>query len=1033
MAHTTESKLDNLKILEHISDAAFLFEKDGSVGFQNKASFSAFGQIDNFWNYFALDPKIHPELQNFSQTNSVNLKHKLHFKEYNFNIQLNSNHSFFAIIQTEKTLTEDINLRHTYYQIGNLTKTTKNLEELLSKIHALLIDQMQAHNMTVCIDNQETNCLDFIYYFDEEFGGQKKSYSREKTIGLNEYILKTKTAHLLYAEDIIELKKKKILDPIGTIPKIWIGVPMIYNDHLIGVLSVKSHSNRKKFTQEDLEFLQFITIQISFGIERKIYEDRITDQSARLRSIFESGNQLIWSVNKKRQLTSFNENYAKVIEQLHGIRPEIEANKNKILLLSAGEFTELIKEKYNLAFEGISQQYETSFVETDGTTTWRQMFLSPIYSSDGKINQISGIAHDITDKKLNELAVSESEKKFRQIFETLQDIYIKFNGRDEIEIISPSVMQITGFEQDELIGKNVRDFFVPKNEGDLELLKNLLNKDKSVKNFELNLVTKSGELIPSIANLDAVLNNHNKTIGVQGVIRDIYELQTITEELKKAKIEAEHSLKVKENFLANMSHEIRTPMNGIVAMIDMIKETKLNRLQNEYINTVQESSHVLMKILNDILDLSKLEAGKMEFRKENVSVKEILQKAFLLFSQKAKSKKIIFNYYSDPKIPKYVISDETRLIQILLNLISNAIKFTDFGGEVSVTATLIEDFEHFSCIKFVISDTGIGIDETEIEKLFKSFNQADSSITKKYGGTGLGLSISKELCNLLGGDIEVRSIKGKGSSFFFTLNTPKFNLENENNLSNISYPIETRNLKKLKVLVVDDNDVNRKVCMLLLSQEKAEIHFATNGKEAIQQLESNKFDAVLMDIQMPIMDGVAALQEINNRNLRKKAKIIALTAYSMEEDKEKFLSMGFDSYLAKPITRDRLIQSILDLPKEQEPKETYIINKETKQNIVKIGGEALYLELLQDFNIETKELIQEIKIALGKRDWKSIHLHAHQIKGSAGSLGLDKLYNLAHTLEQETLKNNSAAIFSFVDDLLKEYENFVIWHYKLLK
>lgn len=1027
MTNSLDSSQLNFKFLDKISDSILIIEINGDVIFQNKVCLSNFGAISNFNSFFSLQNQF-DAIDTSTDTNSWNIQNE----DYNFEFNQYNENYFYIVINSTKKITEESTIHSIYYKIGNLTKTTKNLDDLLEKIHHLLIEEMHANNMTVCIDNKANNSLDFIYYYDEESGGRKKSYSREKAKGLTEYVLETQQAHLLYQENIIELKNNNIVEPIGEIPQIWIGVPMIYNDELIGVLSVKSHSSRKKFNFEDLEFLKFITIQISFGIERKAYEDKITDQTARLKSIFESGDHLIWSVNKQRKLTSFNENYALVIEKLHGVRPKIEDSKNKILLLSDGEFTELITNKYNLAFQGIPQQYETSFEEINGVTTWRQMFLSPIFSADGKINQISGIAHDVTYKKLNELAITESEKKFRHIFETLQDIYIRINGRDEIEIISPSILQITGFEPHELIGRNVREFFIPKHKGDLELLTRLMHDEKSIKNFELNLLTKTGELIPSIANLDAVLNNHNKTIGVQGTIRDIYELQTITEELKKAKQEAEHSLKVKENFLANMSHEIRTPMNGIVAMIDMLQTTKLNHNQKEYVSTIYESSHILMKILNDILDLSKLEAGKMDIRKEEVSIKDIIQKSFLLFSQRAKSKNIIFNFHVDPKIPKRVISDETRLIQILLNLTSNAIKFTQVKGEVSITAQIIEDFDNWISVKFEIKDSGIGIDKNEIQKLFQSFNQVDSSITKEYGGTGLGLSISQELCSLLGGKIEVDSKKGKGSNFHFTLNFAKTKESYQNDQLGIINPSEKRNLKNLKILVVDDNEVNRKVCSLLLNEEKAIVQLASNGSEALNLVHSTQFDIILMDIQMPVMDGVTALNHIKKISAAKKTKIIAVTAFSMEKDREHFIELGFNNYLAKPITRDTLIKSILDDPKEKSFFENdsianEFLNLNQQKEILKIGGEALFLEVMNDFKNETDLLIIELKNAIRARDLTTIHQIAHQIKGSAGSVGLTNLYKICHKIEQEIKNLSNLEAYAIIEEVFKEYEVFEKW------
>lgn len=1022
-----------LEFIDQLSDLVVIIDREGKIVRQNKA-FSTIYLISS--GESLVDLSLNSEhLENLIRSHTPGESAAVHLmlELENRLIDLSGHFSClgknqFLLVLSDKTREiYDQKTRLVYSKIGDISRNSSNLPDLLSQIHQLLKKEIGANNLSVCLINQKNELLDFPYNVDEELHGQIAPYQRSIKKGLIEYVLKNQEALLLREADITKLVDQKKIVPLAGIPKIWLGVPLVYNDHTIGVIAVKSHSNRNKFDENDLDLLKFISLQISFVIEKQKYEDRLIAQSAILESIIESGEHLIWSVNRERTITSFNSSYGEMIYQIHGEYPTHD-RQSKILLLSDPKFEKFVSEKYDLAFKGESQHYETSFEDKDGKITWREMFLNPIYSNHGTIDEISGIAHDITRKKRIELELVENEQKFRNIFESLQDIYIKINHKDLIEIVSPSVEQVMGYTPAELIGQSVHDFFEEVKPKDLDRLQYLLENNKSAKNFGILLNKKNGRKVPGIINFTAITGRNNVLLGMEGVIRDISEIQQVTNELKLAKKEAEESLKIKESFLANMSHEIRTPMNGIVAMVDLLSETKLSRSQIDFVGTLRESSHILLNILNDILDLSKLEAGKMEVRKESISVVNILQKTYLLFSQKAKSKNIKFNFYSSPDIPGVLISDETRLIQILSNLVSNALKFTPEKGEVSLTASSINKKDS-SEIRFQVKDNGIGIKPENLKKLFRSFNQLDSSITKEYGGTGLGLSISNELCRILGGEIKVDSKYGRGSTFFFSISMEKVKAS-EQNIKKTEPP--KRNLKNLRILLVDDMEVNRKVASLLLEKQQALVQVASNGKEALSLANTGQFDVILMDVQMPVMDGITALYELKKLDRLQNTKIVAMTAYSMEKDRDKFLSLGFDNYLSKPVTAEKLIQSILDEPldfiERQKTANLHSIFDESQvQNIKDIGGNEMFIDLLYDFKHESDGMIEELENALKQHNKSQILDITHSIKGSSGSVGLKNISNASRFVEQSLQNNIQIDLRSSVEEVFKEYKTFVNW------
>jgi PAS domain S-box-containing protein len=603
---------------------------------------------------------------------------------------------------------------------------------------------------------------------------------------------------------------------------------------------------------------------------------------------------------------------------------------------------------------------------------------------------------------------------------------VTISSSGKITDMNEALTNITGLTRKELTDSDFLDYFTEPQKARAVYLE--VFAKGFVADSPLTLRHKNGKLTDVLFNGSIYKNEKGDVSGVVIVARDVTEQNKVAKEFteamlfaematmiaEEAKIKAEKAtiiandaVKAKQQFLSNMSHEIRTPLNAIIGFTKVMLKTNLVAKQKEYLKAIKLSGDALIALINDILDLAKVDSGKMVFEKMPFKMASSISAMLHLFEQKIQEKNLKLVKIYDSRIPTVLVGDQVRLHQIILNLVSNAVKFTS-KGKITVCTKLLSEDEHQVTIEFLVTDTGIGILDSEVETIFDNFQQASSGTSRLYGGTGLGLAIVKQLVELQGGSIHVKSKINEGSIFSFVLSFKKTNANAEVEMELTDYDKDVSNIK---VLVVEDIPLNQLLMRTLMDDFGFESDIADNGRIAIDKMQTKKYDLILMDLQMPEMNGFEATAYIRN-TMKSAIPIIALTADVTNVDLAKCKAIGMNDYITKPVDERLLNSKILGLIQKHkllEANSLSVLDNNTKPKYTNLhylntrtkSNSALMMQMISLYLDQTQTLIITMKKSFLEKDMKSLSAAAHKMIPSFLIVGMDKEYeNMAKKVQE---------------------------------
>ena len=744
-------------------------------------------------------------------------------------------------------------------------------------------------------------------------------------------------------------------------------------------------------------------------VTQRINIQTLLEQSEeRNRLIMNSALNAILTIDKNGLITFWNDS----AEKIFGWKREDVFGKKLIDTMFSEENTEateieikhFIKPGQELV---LNKQIEVIGINKTGDEFPIEMSIIPV--KQGKSIFFCAFIQDISKRKKAENNLKYQEEKYRNIIANMNLGLIEVDNNEIIQFANQSFSDISGYETNELIGKNPAEVFIFGENFEIMKTKNVVRKLGVSDVYQIPVKNKRGELkwwaISGAPNFD----DQGNLVGTIGIHLDITDQKQLEIDLENEKIKAEEASKAKEAFLANMSHEIRTPLNAIIGFLRELEKQELTDLQKKYIENSSIASKHLLAIINNILDISKIEAGEMSINDEAFIIENSIKNVVTVLQPKAEQKSIdlIINY--DSNISKVLKGDPLRIEQILFNLIGNSLKFTQ-KGEINVNCNLISEEINSEEICISIFDTGIGMDKKFIDTIFKKFSQEDKKITRKFGGTGLGMAITKELVNLMNGRIEVESEKNIGTKIYIYLTFEKGNQEN---IKTALSDKELTNIDGARILLVEDNDLNRMVAQNSLQYFNCKVVEAENGLEAVEILKANKFDIILMDIQMPEMDGIEATKVIRNK-LNIKTPIIALTANAFKTEIEKCRKAGMDDYVTKPFDETILLETIAKLLHRENDKSTllnhasennWLYNLSSLNNLSR-GNQEFVQKMITVFIDQTIETIEKAEKAIPLNDFQEVSRLIHKIKPSVEGMGILSIVDDVKLLEKVSKETN---------------------------
>ncbi|MDQ6992524.1 MAG: PAS domain S-box protein [Mariprofundus sp.] len=768
--------------------------------------------------------------------------------------------------------------------------------------------------------------------------------------------------------------------------------PMYQNELVVGAVVVfKDISQRKKMAQE----LQF--------------QKNTLDQHA-----------IVSISDVKGNITYVNDHFC----DISGYTRSELLGQNHRMLKSQRHSVAMYKALWRTIAQGNTWHGEICNIKKSGDEYWVRATIVPCFNEQGKPFQYIAIRTDISAQKQSKAQLQELHYLADLALELGQLAYWQLpqDGSNEY-ISSPRKVAMLGEDEHANMRYSITDWASKISAVDPTMVDEVLQQVECVvsgKQTQLDISypyqrPADGRVIWLHTRAYYVPASTFKQGVLFGVSQDITQSRLAAIELAKATEHAEAANQAKGDFLANMSHEIRTPMNAIIGLSHLLLTTDLDNKQHDYITKVHQSSQNLLQIINEILDFSKIEAGQLHIETTDFSVLHVLNQSRSLLSAIAQEKGIALSVVCLPEVPARLRGDPLRLGQVLTNLMHNAIKFTA-SGQVSVRVELLDQSDDMCVLRFGVSDTGIGLSVAQQQKVFESYGQADSSTTRKYGGTGLGLNICTALVKMMHGELAVTSKLGEGSLFYFSAQFASA-IEAHQTAAHIQSQPEHKKLSNVHLLLVEDNQVNQLVAKELLKKEGITVSIANHGKEALQALQLEHFDGVLMDLQMPVMDGFEATQLIRNDPQYNTMPIIAMTARAMRGDREKSLAAGMDDHVNKPIQLDVLMDTLYRLLPDKIEKSNHQIETEaipesedyfpvldgidSRDGLYRLSGDkTLYRKILSKFLENQTDCGELLQHAWGEGDKQQLLAILHTLCGVAGNVGAVKLVEYARQCEK---------------------------------
>ncbi|WP_160677566.1 PAS domain S-box protein [Clostridium sp. C8-1-8] len=874
------------QIIDKINGIVLVFDVVGNIVMVNSEAMITYGYTENeLLSMNVLDVSTQSTMDRFWDKFHQALEKEIEFESYNYK----RNGAIFAV----RIKSFGININDIDYVvsiISDVTDSKRSYDEIryLYSISEETTDAIIGTDVEgiIKIWNRNAECI---------YG-----FSKEEVIGKNLFIDMFNKCGYDYFSEVLKvfkgekIKDFEIIDLRKDGKKICISVTgsAVYSDNdIIGTLF----------------FIRDIT-------DRIMLVDKLNENQERLRMAIEGSQSGVWDFS----INSGEVYYSEVFEKILGYdNDDYPRDLEKYIMTIHPDDIDAVRKAIDDAVLGDFLKVEHRMRRKDGKYVWVSS-MGKVINNFGSSNNIRmvGLTKDITWQKKLEDKLRVNEERYRLLYGSMSQgvalgdaIYDDNHNIIDCKFVSvnKSFQEITGTEAVKCIGRSLLQVF-PELEDWVykgyqkatdngvshcaQFYCDFIHKYIDVQAYEL----KNGQIAIFVTDItDAVLKEN--------------QLKDNFKQLQLEKEKAERANQAKSQFLANMSHELRTPMNGILGIAQLMEFTEINEEQKEYINILKTSSNHLLKIINDLLDISKIEAGKEVISLEKYNFRESIEMIIQELSITASEKNLEALYYIDPLISEKVEGDQLKIRQILLNLISNAVKFTE-KGHIYFKVKRVSNTSDKIKLQFSIEDSGRGIASSFREDIFCLFTQEDSSYTRKYGGTGLGLAISRKLANLMGGDIWFESEEGKGSTFYFTIELLSDEITKSNYCKEPNPLIKKADMpsNRKNILVAENDPMNALVIEHFLQNLMYEYHCVKDGEEVLVSMDKNKYDIILMDIQMPLLDGCETTKVIRSKErvCNKHIPIIAMTAYAMEGDKERFISCGIDDYLSKPIDLEAL-------------------------------------------------------------------------------------------------------------------------------